>query len=73
MSKFNRVIADTDWKLLRQQKLALYKHIQENQGEQIESLQGILHFIDAVMDAAAEVMGEKTIFGDLNKNEGDNG
>jgi hypothetical protein len=65
-------ITNTNWKRLREQKLALLnirKVIDDEDGGEItatvDDIQGVIHFLDYVQDSAAEVLGEKAVFGNL--------
>ncbi len=65
---FQELIDNTDWQLLVQQKLALLNDIQDDESlgappECLEDRQGLLHFIDAIQDAAAKVTGDDRVFG----------
>ena len=69
---WKEVLEETDWSLLRDQKETLLGilrkfHKKENllpQNER-EALDGIVNFLDSVQDAAAEEIGEETVFGNL--------
>ena len=56
-----------DWKMLRKQKLDLLNVIviRDIGGKQLESLQGILHLLDALQDEAVEQgeASEEEVFG----------
>jgi hypothetical protein len=60
-------VGNIDWEALVDQKIALLKVLSNrsigyDEG-QTDPLEGILHLIDAVQDAAAEVLGEEAVFG----------
>lgn len=61
-----------DWNLLRKQKNELVQtlnyfdeHFQNpsTMNVKIETIEGLLGFIDLIQDCAADVLGEKAIFG----------
>lgn len=60
------VLKKTDWKLLCKQKDTLAHLLNYPTGLDISScgthLDGILNFLDAVMDAAAHELGERKVF-----------
>lgn len=65
------VPSTVDWALLRTQKLALVEmlwscrnHSEDLTSEQIEAVQGIVHFIDSIQDKAADIIGEEKVFCD---------
>jgi len=53
----------TDWKLLRKQKSKVAKLTSDSSTKDKEYLDGILNFLDYIQDAAAEKIGENTVFG----------
>lgn len=48
----NLVLLKTDWELLRTQKKALLETIETTPDQKRDLLQGLLHWIDAIQDAA---------------------
>ncbi len=51
-----------DWALLRSQKLTLLQAIDAGPPTVAEDLQGILHLIDALQDAASQHLGDGAVF-----------
>lgn len=49
-------VSKVDWKLLREQKLWLAAH-------DASYAEGLLSLLDHIMDQAAEILGEKKVFG----------
>ena len=54
-------VSDVDWRLLRKQKRALASEVAYEKGS--PELEGLLSFLDDVMDQAALCIGEKKVFG----------
>ena len=63
----NRVLVDftnTNWKLLRKQKLSLVNLSMNPVVERRWSdLLGIIHMLDHIQDSAAEQLGDRKVFG----------
>ena len=70
MKKLHLLIANTNWELLRQQKMALLR-IVGNRGafppnqDQLQLLNGLMIYLDALQDWAVDVYGlsEAQVFG----------
>ena len=65
---FLELIENIDWQLLKAQKRELITRIGDDEEmgapeESVEDRKGILNFIDAIQDAASEVVGAETVFG----------
>lgn len=58
---WQEVLKETDWKMLREQKEVLIATINSISFSP-NPLDGILHFLDSVQDAAAEEIGEDKVF-----------
>lgn len=59
-------VLQTDWVLLRKQKetlVTLANELMLLEDERYEHLDGIINYLDVIMDAAAEVVGEDLVFG----------
>jgi len=63
-------ISNTDWELLREQKIVLLDQIaqlRKNDANSFEALQleGIISWMDFIQDQVAEQLGEEKVFGKL--------
>ena len=67
-----RFLKNTNWSLLKKQKETLVElssaHVALS-AEAKADLAGLLHFLDAVMDDAAEILGEQVVFPGLGEEE----
>lgn len=65
-STITQTVLKADWQLLRRQKATLVKlgsKLQDAGDRDHEHVDGIIHFLDAAIDAAAEVVGAEVVFG----------
>jgi hypothetical protein len=65
MSQLLIDLSHVDWHLLRRQKRSLVKLIGTQKAQCTEDLQGLLHLVDYLQDEAAEKIGERAVFGEL--------
>ena len=54
MDAFAKLAAEVDWPLLQQQKLALIDAVAQQPHGSARLLEGLVHFLDAVQDAAVD-------------------
>lgn len=59
---WKEILKETDWELLRKQKETLIRVSDFNDIK--DDMNGIINFLDHIQDAAAEEIGEETVFGD---------
>lgn len=71
-SKIETLVGPIDWVLLREQKIALLEMARKAGADELAALEGIIHLLDAIQDAAAEDLGEAIVFPGLGEEE-DNG
>lgn len=68
MKDFEDILMKTNWKMLQEQKqylLRLNTRLRLSRGESsdIEKIDGLVNWIDAIQDLAADRIGEEPVFG----------